>query len=63
MCYGPDCLVVYAPEVVESVSVALRGKTELAEVTLTEAYFKNAGSVVKVRAAEPARGSAMVLGR
>ena len=42
---------VYTPEVMEPVSVANRGKTEVAEVTLSEAYLKSAGAVAKVRAA------------
>ena len=45
---------VYSPEVMEPMSVALRGKGEVAEVTLSEAYLKNAGSVAQKRVAEAA---------
>ncbi len=45
---------VYAPDVMEPVSVALRAKGEVPEVTLSESYLKNAGAVAKVRAAEAA---------
>ena len=43
---------VYAPEVMEPVSVALRAKGEVDEVNLSESYLKNAGAVAKQRAAE-----------
>lgn len=42
---------VYAPEVIEPVSVAVRAKGEVAEVKLSEAYLKTAGTVAKERAA------------
>ncbi len=45
---------VYAPEVMEPVSVALRAKGEVPQVDLSEAYLKNAGAVAKQRAAEAA---------
>ena len=51
---------VYAPDVMEAISVAMRGKTEVAELNLSEAYLKNAGAVAKIRAVESAAGLARV---
>ena len=42
---------VYTPEVLEPISVAMRAKSKtIAELDLSEAYLKNAGSVAQVRA-------------
>lgn len=43
---------VYAPKVMEPVSVALRSKSEVAEVNLSEAYLEAAGAVAQLRTAE-----------
>ncbi len=45
---------VYAPEVMEPMSVALRAKGEVPQVDLSEAYLNSAGAVAKQRAAEAA---------
>ncbi len=54
---------VYAPEVMEPVSVAVRAKGEVAEVKLSESYLKAAGAVARQRAAEAAVRLAGVWGR
>lgn len=42
---------VYAPEVLEPITVAMRAKSKtINEIDLSEAYLKNAGSVAQVRA-------------
>lgn len=54
---------LYAPEVMEPVSVAVRAKGEVAEVNLSEAYLKSAGPVAKERAVGAAVRLAGVWGR
>ncbi len=54
---------VYAPEVIEPVSVALRVKGEMQQVDLSETYRKAAGAVAQKRAAEAAVRLAHELGR
>ncbi|MFM7976396.1 MAG: hypothetical protein ACKO8U_15070, partial [Pirellula sp.] len=46
---------VYTPEVLEPLNIVVRGLAEKPqEITLSEAYLKNAGKIAQIRATEAA---------